>query len=287
MKSAAFIVVAALVFPSVALADPTKRECIDANADAQTQQKVGKLRAAQTALRLCSNSACPGTVKDDCAQRLDALSALVPSLVFGVKNGDGADISAVKVTMDGQTLVEKLDGNPIELDPGEYSFTFETAGVPALTKSIVVRQGERARRESIVLGEPTTAPAPPPAPVAVAPQPPPPEVEKGGSTQKTLGIVAGAAGIAGVGAGVVLGVLANSKWSDAKDACSTTTCPNRSVAEDTRQSALGLATGSTIAFIAGGVLVAGGVVLWLTAPSSSARVGFAPTPSGGLFSGTF
>ena len=284
MKRIAWVVVtASLAFSTQAFADPTKRECIDANADAQVKQKEGQLHAAQGALKVCIHAACPAAVRDDCTQRLAALTPLIPAVVFEAKDAKGNDLSAVKVTMDGQPLAEKLDGNPIEVDPGEHTFTFETAGAPVVTKKLVLRQGESARREQVVLGDETPAPAPVEPKPAAPPASPPAEV----SGLKTVGVIVAGVGLLGVGAGAVLGAMAGGKWSDAKDACSTTRCPDRSAAEDTRRSALSLATGSTIAFIAGGVLIAGGVVLWIASPSSSSRVGVAPTPNGALLTGSF
>ena len=60
--------------------------------------------------------------------------------------------------------------------------------------------------------------------------------------------------------------MAKSAWSDVTTACPTlTSCP--AGAHDKSTQALSLATGSTVAFAAGGAAVAGAVVLWLTAPA--------------------
>ena len=48
-----------------------------------------------------------------------------------------------------------------------------------------------------------------------------------------------------------------------------------------RQNAEAAATGATVSLVAGGVLLAGGAVLWFTAPrAQTARVGLAPSPGG-------
>ena len=87
-----------------------------------------------------------------------------------------------------------------------------------------------------------------------------------------VGIALGIAGITGLGLGGVFGGIASSHWSDAQSTCaSKTNCRSRPEALSDRSTALGLATASTIAFIARRALVVGGVVLWITAPSSRMR----------------
>jgi hypothetical protein len=131
---------------------------------------------------------------------------------------------------------------------------------------------------------------PPPEPSAVhAPRAVPvltpslPPAGDAGRTQRIIGGVAAGAGVIGVAVGAVLGIVAKSKLDqsnadghcDAADTCDGTGLGLRS-------SAGSAALGSTVAFIAGGVLVAGGAVLWFTAPhaTAGARVGLAPDPRG-------
>ena len=273
---AAGVLSAVVAFSASARAAPTKRECIDANSDAQTQQNKGQLKAAKAELLTCTNDACPGAVRDDCSMRLNALAALIPSVVFEAKDANGGDLVAVAVTIDGQPLADHLDGSPFELDPGAHSFVFTTAGTPDVKKTLLLSQGDRLRHERILFAAaeapPPTAPTPLP-PVFGAPEAP------ASSKRKTVGIVLGAIGAGGLVAGGILGGIASSKWSAAKDACtSKTACHDRNTAVSDRSSALGLATASTIALIAGGALVIGGVVLWVTAPTtSSAQVGMVGT----------
>jgi hypothetical protein len=77
--------------------------------------------------------------------------------------------------------------------------------------------------------------------------------------------------------GGVFGGKAMGEWGDAKEHCSADVTPYEcdsdglSSAADARTSA----TVSTIGFIAGGVLLGAGVVLWVTSPSSRRSVGLA------------
>ncbi|MCL2448559.1 MAG: hypothetical protein FWD17_06410, partial [Polyangiaceae bacterium] len=111
----------ALAYSSVARADGSSipaKTCIDANAKAQELRHDGKLAAVRAELNRCVDRACPSMVRDDCARRLDELDHAQPTVVFSVKDGDGADMSAVSVTIDGQKVADRLDGSALPVDPG-------------------------------------------------------------------------------------------------------------------------------------------------------------------------
>jgi hypothetical protein len=83
-----------------------------------------------------------------------------------------------------------------------------------------------------------------------------------------LGLVVGGVGVAGLAVGSVFGLMASSKWSSAKADCGAGCGPN-APAQNERSDAQSAATIATIGFVAGGALVAGGLALFLTAPSRS------------------
>jgi hypothetical protein len=122
-------------------------------------------------------------VRDDCARRLDELDKAQPTIVFEVKDASGRDVTDVKVTMDGKALTERLNGRPVPVDVGEHFFTFEVDVQPpvTLTRTLVLAEGEKGRRERIVLGRArASAPAPVPplthsSPESVGPSPVGPE----------------------------------------------------------------------------------------------------------------
>ncbi len=101
-----------------------------------------------------------------------------------------------------------------------------------------------------------------------------------GSTQRTIGFVGMGVGVVGLAVGAVTGGLAIGKHSTL-----TTECPNGTCTSDAATSDLSsyhsLALVSTIGFIAGGVLAAGGLVIFLTAPhgqSAGPAMGVRITP---------
>src|ERR1700722_1012343 len=159
-----------------ALADVTKEQCIDANGRGQELRREGKLMAAREQLRACANPACPAMVRDDCTKRLDDLEKAQPTIAFEVKDASGADVSVVKVSVDGKPLAEQLDGTALPVDMGKHAFTFEVAGQPSVTRILVLTEGEKGRRERIAMGAATAStpasvasPAPSPAPKANVP----------------------------------------------------------------------------------------------------------------------
>jgi hypothetical protein len=281
-------------------ADPTKDQCVDADTKAQSLRRDGKLSAARDQLKLCVAQACPPLVRDDCAQRLDEVDRVQPTIVFEVHDGGGKDLSAVRVLLDGRPWLDRVDGAAVPLDPGAHTFTFQAAGQPPVTQSFIIREGDKARRERLVVGAAAVPAPPPPSGVTAPPEPPPqpppvlvppppapgpeevatpkpvpatppPAPSSGGRPLRTAGWVLGGVGLGGVLLGSVFGVSAIGKWNDAKNLCNTSSgCPGgtRGQAESDRSTAVTDATLSTVGFVAGGALLATGIVLIVVAPSN-------------------
>ena len=267
------LAVAATLWSAAARAgDPTTVDCLNASGKSIPLRTESKLRNARAQLLVCASANCPADIRKECSGRVEEVNKAIPTIVFGAKDPKGNDVTAVKVTMDGESIAEKLEGTAISLDPGAHTFTFQAAGQPLLTKQIVVRAGEKDRREIVQLGSADSGPAPAPA----APPGDKPESSKtplGG--QRIAAIAVAGAGVVGIGVGAVFGVMAISKHGDAQDACPNTTCPTQAGLDLWDQSRTD-GTISTIAFIAGGALVAGGAVLWFTAKPKRAEVGVGP-----------
>jgi hypothetical protein len=273
---------------SASAANPTMSECLSANENAIKLRGDHKLRQARDQALVCAASSCPGEVRETCQARVRDLSAAIPTIVFLAKDGAGQDLVDIRVSMDGEAIGDRLDGTGIPVDPGQHKFTFEVAGQRPVERLLVISEGQKDRREAIRLGAPaaSTAPSPnailapttpngtgtSPASSAVAPTEPVAGGSPGGR-QRIAGIVVGAAGVVGLGLGAVFGGLAASDWSSAKAACNgkpvSCTTSSSSPGFQDEGSATTKATISTVGFIAGGALVAGGVVVFLTAPKGS------------------
>jgi hypothetical protein len=262
---------------SLAWADPapTKAQCLEAHTKGQDLRRDGRLSAAREQFRTCGGSACPALVRDDCTRRLDELDKAQPTVVFEVKDGAGRDVSGLRVTVDGELPVGHLEGAPLSVDPGDHTFRFEAAGQTPVISSLVIRETEKNRHERIVMGNSSPTLASPaasaPPPLAAPPVTAPSADTKagGGSATKTLGLV-----VAGVGvAGLVVGSIFGAEALSAKGAhCGSDELCDPGWASTTESRA----TISTVGFVAGGVLAAGGVALFLLAPSGTTE---APAPS--------
>lgn len=263
------VVVLSVLMTSVTAgaADITKGQCVDANTYGQTLRKEGKLSAARGQFQLCNDAKCPDIVRTDCTQRLDEIEGAIPSILFDVKKADGSDVVDVKVMMDGKVVAEKMDGSPLVADPGSHEFSFEIPGEKALIRTFVLKEGEKGRKERILL----VGPEGPPADKKPEPAPPQPAKQEGGNGElmKYGGLGLAAAGVIGIGVGAFFGVKASNKWSDQQTHCaSTTDCPNHPQAISDHDGAVKYGGFSTLGFIIGGVLLAGGAVLFLLAPKT-------------------
>jgi hypothetical protein len=292
----ALLAVGSTVVPAVA--QPTKLACIAANESAQDLRRAGRLRAARAKLVECVAAACPGPLREDCAARLSEVDAAMPTLVLEARDEGGRDVATVRVTMDGQPFAARLDGAAVPTDPGEHTFTFEADGHPRATKVIVVREGDKGRHERVTLSGGEGVPAAPAksAPGAAGASNPigaagassesgatpheRPLVDGGvtasppGQAQRVIGLALGGAGVAGLALGGVFGLVSKSTYDNALSSQCANRDPTRCspAGQDDGRTAHQQATVSTVGFIAGGALLAAGVVVYLAAP----RVAVAP-----------
>jgi len=83
-------------------------------------------------------------------------------------------------------------------------------------------------------------------------------------------VILGAIGVAGIGTGVVTGLLARGKTSDIEKDCPDNTCPASYDLAGNRTKAKTLGTIADISFISGGVLLGGAIIWYLVLPSGGA-----------------
>lgn len=197
-----------------------------------------------------------------------------------------AAVPGLEVRRDGIAVGRPMWGSAIPVDPGAHRLRVLAPGKRAWESPFEVSGPSVSLTLTVpaLVDEPV---APPPA--VVAPPPPvasPPSLLASGQRKAALAV--GALGVIGLGVGAGFGAAAlgkGSAWSEAvekscdanRDCASTTIVASIRQIERDRST---FATASTIAFVAGGVAVAGGLVLWLAAPS--ARVPAPDARSGGL-----
>jgi hypothetical protein len=163
--SACLLTTALLARGDRAFGADEKLACVAAADAAQQQRSANKLRQARASLHICARDVCPAIVRSDCTQWLAEVEASVPTIVLRAQDPRGQDLTDVKVQLDGAPLADKIDGLPIEVDPGQHVLTAEHAGSKKLRQEIVVRTGDRNRTISMMLDD-----VEPLLPVVVPPQ---------------------------------------------------------------------------------------------------------------------
>jgi len=193
-------------------------------------------------------------------------AALEPKLArLTIKVTEPAE--SIAVTRDGAPTSQASWGVPIPVDVGTHTVLATAPGRKPFKTSIAIRtDGDRdevvvPKLEHAAGGNASTTPA--------GPAPAETDGATHGSSQRTIGFVVGGVGIAGLAVGAITGLMAIGKNNDSKQMCPESGACGSSAAVDAADSARKLGTVSTIAFIAGGLGVAFGAALLLTAPSST------------------
>jgi len=193
-----------------------------------------------------------------------------------VLNGNSAGITLTSATADidvsdsraGSSAPPqsyRLEGGKLalRLRAGTHSLTATHAG-KALRWEVALSPGRSATHDFDFSEQPAAAanaPAPVAAPAAAAannpPATPPEPGPSAGSPVRTGGFVTAGVGVAALAGGVVAGLMAKGKETDAKSMCIDTRCP--ASAESKFDSAQSMATLANVFIIGGGALTAAGI----------------------------
>jgi len=261
------------------LADCYEKTGRTASAWAEYREAIPLARAAGSKVRL-----------DLATERAQALQKRLSTLTIRAMSGGDRD-PHLEVRRDGVTLQEAELGSPIPVDPGEHvvealapgkqpwSAKVQVSGdaakvsveIPTLVATL--EQAQPVSNRPSVATKPTDTPAAADRPAR--------------GTEQRIGLVVGGAGLVGIGLGTFFGLQASSKWSDAKGKCTDYPYGCGADATDLRSSAHSRAIVSTVAFVAGGALLATGLVLYLTAPANKETVALGFGPSSAFVQGSF
>ena len=245
-------------------------------------EKAGKIASAWTAYTAAvdvATSAHNATTANVARRGAARLEGQVSHLTIHLS---GARAEGMEVRRDGDVVSDSQLGTPVPLDGGGHDVEVSAPG----------KKSRKAHVDLAATGQNATVDVPSledsaPAPVAATTPTPPAEdasASPPGQGQRVSAVAVGALGVVGIVLGSVAGIEANSKYHDALSACNgSTSCQPGSDGPGLRASAGNWATLSTVAFVAGGVALAGGAVLWSTAPSGhagSTTMGLAPAERG-------
>jgi hypothetical protein len=208
----------------------------------------------------------------------DRAKALEPKLTqLTISVAATTRVDGLVIKRDGEPVLDGQWGAPVAVDPGNHTIDASAPGKAAWTKTLDVEgAGQTVNVDVPALADaPASAPAGAAAPGAAPPPAPAPEqpAETKSSPLRTVGLVVAGVGAAGLVVGGIFGGMALSSNSSANNGnCGTAfggtnECNATGVSD--RSSAVRDGNISTIAFIAGGVLAAGGITLFFLAPKSS------------------
>lgn len=238
---------------------------------ARCHEREGKVATAWSdyiALRELARQASDEPRAAYAQKRIDELEPTLPKIKLSVE----PNLTIKEVKLDGTAIGQAAIGTTFPVDPGAHKV--EATSADGRTWTQTFESPERGTT-SVVLRSPPPEVHPPP--------PPPPSPSR--TWQKPVAVGAMIGGGAGLVTGSILGILVVAKKADITGNCVDKLCNTTGFAA--QKDAWALSWGSTIAFIAGGVLEAAGVVLFFTAPKQEAHVAVRVLPNGAMLEGTW
>ena len=265
---------------------------------ADCYERIGRTASAWTEFRSAEGLARQRSDKraDIARARAQALEPKLDRLTIVV--APTVPLAGLQVLRDGAVVAPEEWGIAVPVDPGDHVVLVSAPGHAqrALPAHLAPENPSVTLRIDRLDDTPSLAVAPGPAPAAGSPPssaatastsseptPAPSDNPDPGKTRRWIGIAVGGAGVVGVALGAVFGLGAKSKLDQSNDGH----CDHADTCDPTglslRKDASQAAGASTVAFVVGGVALAGGIVVYLTAPRATKSVGFvvAPTVGGG------
>ncbi len=230
---------------------------------ARCYEKLGRLASSWKLWRELADLAPSGDLRRDASAQVAKLEPKIGRYV--IKHGNATP--SLSVTINGQPT--KLTDVPVPIDAGGVIVRAYAPGRKDFSVELSATDGNVLMIEIPELAMVDTPIKKDPDPIKPPPPPPPPPSK----ARKYLG-----PGLIGVGAGAVvfggaLGLKAKNLFSDAEDICggSVDNCIADRVGESQVKvdDARSAGTFSTVMFVVGGAAIAGGVVLYITAPKAT------------------
>ncbi len=235
---------------------------------ANCYEQTGRLASAWTryvdaavAAQASGNPERETVARERAAALAPRLSRLAIVVAPALKNLPGLELRR-----DGVVVGQPAWGLALPSDNGEHRVPATAPGHQAIETLLSVTDE----------GKTTTVNVPELTPLAPDAEPGP-QASPGLGTARVAALVMGGIGVVGVGVGTVFGLVSKSKHNEAEKYCNGVACTDQRgvAAGDAAQTAGDI---STVTMIVGGVGLAAGLTLWLTAPKTntnpaSAQVG--------------
>ena len=254
-------------------------------------EKAGRTATAWATYKEAASAANASGRKDYMIAAERHAEALAPTLSRLTVNVP-SPVEGIQVKRDGINLERAEWGSALPVDPGTHTLEATAAGHKGWSATVDVGQNGALATAAVPALEalpvdanatPATPAVPPTSTPAAAPSeavPPATSGASASSSQRVSAVVVGGLGVAGVVAGIITAAVAKSKYDTSLQHCESL---NHNLCDETgvtdRNDARTAGDVSTVAFIAGGVAIAGGLVLWITAPNGTKSKDSAAAPS--------
>lgn len=232
--------------------------------EARALKEMGRLLESEAAYRRASSvtlaeNAPPQFITAIETARVEglALAESIPTLTIRIV-GAATDDTRLRITRNGNPVSPLTLGTANRLDPGRYRLeaTLGANRSDTLEEQVAVRQ-----HKTVVLNLT--------APISVTPRPTPladpGSSPSGANLSVVMTYLSAGLGVAGLGTGVVTGMLASERHLDAENLCSTS-CNSGSEGAKAVSQFRTLRTASTIAYSVGAAGTLGSLVLWFAIP---------------------
>jgi hypothetical protein len=248
-------------------------------------EKEGRTASAYTEL----NESVSRAIRDQRPERervaREHLALITPRLSrLTIDVAAGSEVEGLVVTVDGSPMAKVAWGIAVPVDPGDHVIEAKAPRMLSFRTAVKLGAERDAARVEVprLLSDPAAPPlAVMPLPVTPLPVTPlpvtplpvtPPVVGSKGSVQRTSAWLVIGLGGAGVAVGSVFGLLAIGRWSGASSECPGGVCKS-ATDKANFAGASTFADVSTVGFVAGGIALATGAVLLITAPRALSPTG--------------
>lgn len=233
--------------------------------EARALKQMGKLIASEEAYQRAANLSVANDAPSQFTTAIEtarveglALAESIPTLTIRIAGADATD-TRLRITRNGNPVSPLTLGAANKLDPGDYRIEASLGNnrSDTLDEHIAIRQ-----HKMVVLNLT--------APIVLAP-PPNPLVDTQPKTVTPLPLVmtyvSAGLGVAGLGTGVVAGMLAKDRYTDAQDLCESG-CTVGSEGAEAVSKFRSMRTASTIAYGVGAAGTVGSLLFWLAFPKA-------------------
>jgi hypothetical protein len=261
-------------------------------------ERAGKLASAWAAFKTAQASAEGAGQRDRAAAAKKKVADLEPHVSrLTIAVPPSSRVPGLEVRCDEEPVRDAEWGVSVPRDGGGHDIQARAPGKRTWSSHVELKDRGQTLDVEVPLLEDAPAPvveapvAPPQQTTPEAQATPAPaeshvvdEPEHGSRIQRPIAVGLVGLGAAGIAFGVIAGLEARTNIENAREACGALSpaCPADSDAFGLRNTAESWATASTIGFVAGGALAAGGAILFLTAPRGDRgpSVGLAPAAQG-------